>query len=422
MSDLLFLVHRIPYPPDKGEKIRAHHVLRHLAKNFRVHLGCFADDPDDEQYAGRLKEFCASTYVAPLSRRKAFARGVAALAMGGSLSEGYFRDARMTRWVAETMARVRPENIFVFCSAMAPYAMPYASAHRVVLDMVDVDSEKFRAYGEKANWPLGLLYARESRALLGLERRAAIAADRSFFVSREEAGIFLASAPEAAGRVDYFQNGVDLDYFDPARGYKNPFALETAPIVFTGTMDYRPNIEAVEWFAEKAFPAIERDHPKAEFWIVGSNPASRVEKLAQQAGVRVTGRVPDVRPYLAHAACVVAPLHIARGLQNKVIEAMAMARPVVVTPAAFEGLSATAGRDVLLADTPSRFADAVSSVLAGKAHGLGGRARLVAEADYNWTRNLAVLDKIFQAGSDTRPVRETSHRRELDAATMRIVS
>src|SRR5258705_7705358 len=301
MKDLLFLAHRMPFPPDKGDKIRAYHVLRHLARSFRVHLGCFSDDPNDAQYTDRLREHCASMFVAPLNRRIALARGLCALAGGDALSEGYFRDARMTRWVAETMTRVDPENIFVFCSSMAPYAAPYASTHHVLVDMVDVDSEKWRAYGEQAPWPLDRLYGRESRALLALERRAAMLFERSLFVSQAEADVFLRAAPETTGRVGFFQNGVDLDYFNPARVFANPFAAEVAPIVFTGAMDYRPNIEGVEWFAHKIFPQLRRNHPKAEFWIVGSYPSSRVTKLAQKPAIPVTGRGADIRPYLGHA-------------------------------------------------------------------------------------------------------------------------
>ena len=394
-GDLLFLAHRMPYPPDKGDKIRAYHVLRHLAKRFRVHLGCFADDPEDLRYTAQLSELCESTCILPLNRTKALARGLAGLALGRSLSERYFRDARMTRFVAELVARVKPESIFIYCSAMAPYAMPYARDHRVLLDMVDVDSEKWRAYSKNANWPVSRLYEREARAMLRLERRAAMAFDRSFFVSRAEADAFLAQAPEAAERIGYFQNGVDLNYFNPARAAADPFRAGSAPIVFVGRMDYRPNVEAVEWFARDMLPAIRRRHSNAKFWIVGASPAARVTRLASVPGVHVTGRVPDVRPYLAHAACIVAPLHIARGIQNKMLEAMAMARPVVATPAACEGLSMVAGQDVLVAETPAEFVDAVSAVLSGAADGLGAAARARAEGDYDWCGNLQVLDGLF---------------------------
>ena len=405
-GDLLYLAHRMPYPPDKGEKIRAYHVLKHLAENFRIHLGCFADDPADEKYAAPLQEICASVLVLPLNRKAALARGLAHLMMGGCLSEAYFRDARMTRFVAEMVQRHKPQAMFLYCSAMAPYAMPYASSYRVLMDMVDVDSEKYRAYSRNAAWPVSMLYAKEARALFALERRAALAFERSFFVSKAEADTFLRNAPEAAERVGYFHNGVDLDYFNPGQEFASPFGEGAVPVVFTGTMDYRPNVEAVAWFAESVFADVRRNHPQAEFWIVGANPAPRVLKLAEARGIRVTGRVPDVRPYLKHARCVVAPLHIARGVQNKVLEAMAMAKPVVATGAACEGISAAPGTDLLLAEGAEEFSAAIASVLNGHARHIADAARGRVEADYQWTSNLRCLDGLLADSTRKMNARE----------------
>jgi sugar transferase (PEP-CTERM/EpsH1 system associated) len=414
MEDILLLVHRIPFPPDKGEKIRAYHLLRHLARTHRVHLGCFVDDPHDLQHTDALKELCATVFVVGIDRKVSLARGLAALALGSSLSQAYFRDSRMARWTSETMARVNPSSIFVFCSAMAQYALPYAQSHRVIVDMVDVDSEKYRAYAESSKWPMKGLYLRESLALLRMERHTAKVAERSFFVSRAEADAFLAAAPEAKGKVGYFQNGVNYRHFDPALAFISPFAGQSSAIVFTGTMDYRPNIEAVEWFAKSCFPAIAQSHPSAQFWIVGANPSAGVNKLAREPGIRVTGRVPDVRPYLAHAACIVAPLHIARGVQNKVLEAMAMARPVVATPAACEGLSAIPGRDLVVAESPEQFHEAVCSVLTGKTADMGTMARRLIVNDYEWSKNLAVLDNWTAPNNHVRF--EEMGRRERQAA------
>jgi sugar transferase (PEP-CTERM/EpsH1 system associated) len=421
-GDLLYLAHRVPYPPDKGEKIRAYHVLKHLAENFRVHLGCFADDPADEQHTAPLKEICASVLVLPLNRKAALARGLLHLMLGGCLSEAYFRDARMTRFVSGIVHRTKPQAMFLYCSAMAPYAMPYASSCRVLLDMVDVDSEKYRAYSRNAAWPLSMLYAKEAQALFGLERRAALAFERSFFVSKAEADTFLRNAPEAAERVGYFHNGVDLNYFNPARDFPNPFGVDVLPIVFTGTMDYRPNVEAVTWFAEQVFADIRRHHAKAEFWIVGANPAPRVLKLAKVAGIRVTGRVADVRPYLKHARCVVAPLHIARGVQNKVLEAMAMAKAVVATEAACEGISAAPGTELLVAQDPAAFAAAVFSVLNGQARNIAHTARARVEADYEWTSNLQMLDGLLADGRRKVNARQEGRASQTAGAALGIAS
>jgi len=395
MRHLLFLAHRVPYPPDKGEKIRAYHALIHLAQRFKVHLGCFADDPDDLNHLPHLQEICETVRVVSLSRRQGLARALRGFASGSSLSEQYFRDAAMTRWASEIMRRFCPQSIYVFSSAMAPYALPYASSQRVILDMVDVDSEKWRVYSGKSSWPMSLIYARESRTLLAFERSAALAFDRCLFVSMAEAESFLRLVPEAADRVGHYDNGVDLVHFDPARSYANPFHANCEAIVFVGTMNYRPNIEAAEWFARDIFPRIRASRPAAEFWIVGADPASRVTRLSRLAGVRVTGRVEDVRPYLAHSACVVTPLQIAHGVQNKVLEAMAMSKPVVATPEAAEGISAVAGEELLIAETPSAFADAVMSVLSGGGFGLGRRARKRVESDHQWSRNLQVLDDLL---------------------------
>ena len=392
MRDLLYLSHRVPFPPDKGDKIRSYHALTYLAQRFKIHLGCFVDDTDDEEHLPALRALCETLHAVPLKRRGGLVRGLCGFATGASFSENYFRDARMSSWVAGTMHRVRPKTIFVYSSAMAPYAMPYRSAHCVIADMVDVDSQKWLAYGARALWPMSFAYRLESRRLLSLERGAALAFDHCLFVSRAEAETFLRLVPEAADRVACYENGVDLDYFDPRHSFPSPFDEDRQAIVFTGTMNYRPNIDAAEWFALHVLPSVRAVKPQAEFWIVGNHPAARVVRLSQLPSVHVTGRVQDVRPYLAHAACIVAPLQIARGVQNKILEAMAMAKPLVATPQAQEGIHAISGEDLLLAEAPSAFSDAVTSILDGRHPGLGSRARKYVEANHDWTRTLKTLD------------------------------
>jgi sugar transferase (PEP-CTERM/EpsH1 system associated) len=195
-----------------------------------------------------------------------------------------------------------------------------------------------------------------------------------------------------SGKVGYLENGVDLDRFDPAESRFSPFGAYGQPIVFTGAMDYRPNIDAVLWFAAEIFPGIRHEHANAEFWIVGGNPSSTVRALSRKPGIFVTGAVPDVRPYLAHACCAVAPMRIARGVQNKVLEAMAMAKPVVLTPAALEGLHAAPDRDLLVASDPCAFARCVSEILSGCWYALGQEARACVEQKHRWAQNLSVLD------------------------------
>jgi sugar transferase (PEP-CTERM/EpsH1 system associated) len=292
---------------------------------------------------------------------------------------------------------------FVFSSAMAPYLMHARRMFRV-LDLVDVDSEKWAAYAAEAKHPMRALWAREARTLLALERRAVAAFDHALLVSEHEWRHFAALAPDLAGRAGWMRNGVDLRWFDPALALASPFRDSGSNVVFTGRMDYRPNIDAVCWFTREVLPALHHRRPDARFWIVGAAPAPAVKALAGLHRVHVTGRVDDTRPYIAHAAAVVAPLRIARGVQNKVLEAMAMARPVVTTPAAFEGIEARPGRDLLLAEDAPAMAARVAEVLEGRHPALGAAARRAVETAHQWPVTLQPLDRLFAPAPQKEPV------------------
>ena len=426
MRDLLFLAHRIPYPPDKGEKIRAWHMFLHLAQRFRMHLGCFVDDPDDAGRVDELRPLCADLVCIPINRRLQRLKALARARPGQPLTLGYFHDARLQRWVDATLAHHAIRHIFVYSSAMAHYVMPTvppsegsvtapmwvfeetpaggslgkSDATPVrVLDMVDVDSAKWSAYAATAGWPARAVFAREGRTLLALERRAARAFTRSIFVSEAEWKHFVTLAPEATATTGWVDNGVDLAHFSPALAFDDPFPATTpngAPwLVFTGRMDYRPNIDAVSWFASAVMPGLRARVPDARFAIVGAAPAEAVSRLAELPGVIVTGRVADTRPWLAHASIVVAPLRIGRGTQNKVLEGMAMARPVIATPEAFEGVQAMPERDILLAGGAEQTIERIIEVLSGHHPELGAAARRAMERRHDWAVTLAKLDDLF---------------------------
>ncbi|WP_376087649.1 TIGR03087 family PEP-CTERM/XrtA system glycosyltransferase [Roseomonas sp. CCTCC AB2023176] len=395
---LLFLAHRIPYPPEKGEKIRSWHMLSHLARDWEVELGCLVDDPADLDHLPFLRTVCARV-EAPFvgSKRSSALRALLRARPGAPLSLGWFHDTGLATWVDEGLAARRYGAALAYSSAVAPYVMGDAarSIRRRVLDLVDVDSEKWRAYAADARLPMRYVWAREATTLLAFERRAAMEFDRAIFVSEEEARCFARLAPECADRLDHVDNGVDLSRFAAASRGESPFGNAPA-IVFTGTMDYRPNVEAVTWFADAVLPRLRDRDPAPDFWIVGQNPSAAVRALADRPGVHVTGPVPDVRPYIGHAAVAVAPLLIARGIQNKVLEAMAMARPVVATPQAYEGVRASAGRDLLVADGAEETAARVAEVLDGRHPGLGDRARAAVMSGHDWGATLRRLDAILE--------------------------
>jgi sugar transferase (PEP-CTERM/EpsH1 system associated) len=407
MRNLLFLSHRLPYPPDKGEKIRAWHILRHLTRTHRIHVGCLIDDPADWRHLPFLRSFCAEVGCFEINRSRQRLKALLKLRPGRALTLDYFHDPRLRRWVDETLSTGKIDDIFVFSSSMAPYVMS-ARARTRLLDMVDVDSEKWAAYANHFRWPRRSIWAREAKTLLAFEREAAAHFDRTFFVSEDELRRFVALAPECADRCGWVENGVDFARFSPDLPFESPFPDSAPSIVFTGTMDYWPNVDAVAWFAREVMPLLRQRPISPQFHIVGANPGREVMRLAEAPDVHVTGRVPDTRPFIAHASVVVTPLRIARGIQNKVLEGMAMAKPVVASPQAFEGVRAQPGRELLVADGAAATARAVSDVLDGAHQELGAAARAAIERSYDWSATLSVLDASFcDKGARQEPPRRT---------------
>jgi sugar transferase (PEP-CTERM/EpsH1 system associated) len=290
--------------------------------------------------------------------------------------------------VKRTVAARGIERIVMFSSSMGQFvSAQIAKRARCVIDFCDIDSDKWRQYAHRHRWPLSLVYAREARVLerteLDLARRFAA----SLFVSDREAGFFRGLIPERAERIHAVRNGVDAAYFDP----DVPLAAVTVPagrnVVFTGAMDYWANVEGVKWFVQEIWPKVRATHPDANFLIVGSRPAQAVLELASAPGVIVTGGVPDVRPFIRASHVSVAPLRIARGVQNKVLEAMAMKRFVVATPPAVQGIDVTLPADVRVESTPDSFAHAVCTRL--EQGGVSEANRAFVLQHYDWAGNLA---------------------------------
>jgi len=410
MPNLLFLMQRLPYPLIKGEKIRNWHILNYLTKWYDVHFGCLIDDPADAQHIDTVRALCKDMFTAPLDRKRAKLTCLTGLLTGEPLSVTFFRDRGLRRWVEDVMTRVKPEMTFVNSSNMAPYVLDLPRTGKLVVELGDVDSEKFRSYSETAGPPMRQVYRREWRLVRKLERRVALEADRSVLVTEAEAALLRSHVPAAAGKIVGISCGVDHRYFDPSHAFAAPFPPGPPAFVFTGTMDYLPNIDAVIWFAREVLPIIRRTIPGTRFFIVGGSPADAVRALASIEGVTVTGRVPDVRPYVSHATAAIAPMRIARGIQNKVLEAMAMAKPVIVTSGALEGIDAVPGRDLILADDAAAFADAAirltgpdgNATREGVAQGEAAR-RLILER-YDWDACLSGFDDLMRPAALTRDV------------------
>ncbi|TCP98057.1 glycosyl transferase family 1 [Sphingomonas sp. PP-F2F-A104-K0414] len=422
---LLFLAHRVPFPPDRGDKIRSFHILQYLARRTPVHLVAFADDEADFDPPAAFTDLLASCKILP--RKKSQKRAaIEALATGKPVSLTAFASAAMQAAVDRVLPEVT--STYCFSGQMAQY-LPVGGPP-VVMDFVDVDSAKFAGFADDARGPMRWMMLREARLLGAFEHNVAARASASLFVSEAEARVFREGG--ATGQILAVENGIDSETFDPDGSYRSlsrhpgegrgpvgkvavtAFRLSLSPspnwapasagegngvggqaplIVFTGQMDYRPNIDAVTWFARDILPLIRKRH-SAHFAIVGRAPTAAVKALAGDH-VTVTGAVDDVRGWLAAAAVCVAPLKLARGIQNKVLEAMAMARPVVASTAAAEGIDHA--DTIRVADTAQDFADRIAALIEtpGTAAALGQAARAQVIRRYGWDARLAPLDALL---------------------------
>ena len=397
MAEILFLVHRAPWPPDRGDRIRSWHMFEALAKLAPVHVAALADNEAEAEVArSKMAPLCASLRieVRNVSRPVALAQAVL---HGEPVSNRLFRNGVLAGHVRDLLARGNITHIVAFSGQMAQY-LPADFAGPVLMDFVDVDSAKFATYAaQDKRQPLHWVHKREAERLGAYEAEVARRVDASLFVSAAEAALFRGRSGLGEDRVRAVENGIDTDKFDPALAHEVVGQGEGPLAVFTGQMDYRPNIDAVRWFAADILPLIRQRHPLARFAIVGRAPTDEVRALAALPGVVVTGEVPDVRPWLAAADAVVAPLLLARGIQNKLLEAMAMARPVIASAAAAEGIDAVPGQHLLVADSAAGIADAVADLfddpMRSAEMGVAARARMIAR--YGWDARLAPLGQLL---------------------------
>lgn len=383
-TTVLVLCHRIPYPANKGDKIRNYHLITELGKYANVVLGCFIDDDFDNQYTSQLAAFVQRCVALPLSKRRRCFNAVKALLRGTSVTEAYYEHPAMHQWVAQQLAHV--DHVLVTSSAMARY-IPETFLKTKIIDFVDYDSAKWAFYAQSHRWPMRWLYQREATLLARYEQQLVHVFDKSYFVSRSEASQFCQRlAVQQQSRVSAFNNGVDTDHYDPAL-FSQAQRMEPGCVVFTGEMNYPPNVDAVCWFVRDVLALIKSS---VRFYIVGRNPTAEVLALSNEH-VIVTGRVDDVRPYLARAQLVVAPMLFARGVKNKVLEAMAMAKPIVGTHAAFHGLETLChGEQVKIADTATAFAHACDELLQRPCQLVQSHRQLI-EANFSWQRAVAPL-------------------------------
>ena len=389
MGEILFLAHRVPWPPNRGDKIRSHHFLQKLMDFAPVHVACFAEDEAERQTGWERKNELASCEIV-LRQKPKWQAGIEALVSGKPVSLTSFESDALEDHVADTVATRPIDCIFVFSGQMAQF-IPADFAGRVVMDFADVDSAKFESYAEEGLGPMAWIHRREGRLLQAFEKAVAERADHSLFVSEAEAALFRARSGLSDDRIKAMGNGIDLAFYGAVD--IKPADSDQPMILFTGQMDYQPNIQAVQSFSNQVMPDILARFPDARFVVVGRAPTDKVRQLDGRNGTVVIGSVDDIRSWIRAAAVVVAPLRIARGIQNKVLEAMAMAKPVVVSQCAAEGIEAINGEHFLVAASVAEEARLICELLDDpqRAGRLGEQAQRLIHAKYSWETQLADL-------------------------------
>lgn len=397
---VLFLSHRMPFPPDRGDKIRSHHILKKLATFAPVHVATFADDDRDMAEEVELASLARSYQLVRRVKPLALA-GVQALYQRVPVGLTAFHHHDIAAYVARVLTEFPIDTIYVFSGQMGQY-VPSGFEGRVICDFVDVDSAKHDAYGEREEGLQGWVQRREGRLLRAEEQRLACRADVSLLISAEEAALFAARLdPVARGQCDVrvLGNGTDSVYFDPAAARSHPelARLPQPRLIFTGQMDYAPNIDAARRAATRIMPLVRAALPDASFHIVGRSPPPELRALEGLEGCRVWGGVDDVRPFLIAADAALIPLEIARGVQNKVLEAMAMALPVVLTAAAATGIPAEPDRHFAVADCDEDLARCVIDLLSqpGRGWSMSVEARKFVVERMSWPAALAPLRQLL---------------------------
>lgn len=389
---ILFLVHRIPYPPDKGEKIRAFHELKYLGAEHTIDFFCFADSAEEAKGQWRLRDFCRSIYVETRSPAFAKLRMARNLWRGESLTDGFFFSSKFRDEVRNSLARERYDLILVYSSSMAQY-VPEPAPAPVVIDFVDVDSDKWANYARFSKFPFSWLYSREARLMARTEAQAAEAASMSVVCTAQEAA---ALSRYGRFRVEVVANGVSRPTTSLGSYLPEEIRKLQPYVLFVGQMDYFPNVDAVEYFAEEMLPQVRKQHPDVRFVIAGRNPTGRVRRLGRNSAVVVTGTVPDVQPYVLGAAAFVAPFRIAHGIQNKILEALAVGTPVVSTARPAAAIGARHGEHLLIAERPEEFAQCVINLLedSGLRQRLKGAPDLL-RATFDWQTNLKRFESLL---------------------------
>jgi sugar transferase (PEP-CTERM/EpsH1 system associated) len=388
--NILYLTHRVPFPLDKGERIRHFHLLKFLSRRANVHLACLADEPVADGTTATLRQLCERLAIVPLGAGR-WLRALGSFASGRTVTEGAFRSPALRAVLRDWARETRFQSVFLSSSSMVSFCFESEELRSVpcVVDLADVDSQKWLDFAAASWGPRAWLYRTEGRRLRRLEQSLGARARAVTLVSEAEANLYRSICPDAS--VHAVTNGVTLD----CPGFDAPPDEDTC--VFVGVLDYAPNVDGICWFCREIWPAIQARRPGAKVLVVGRKPAPEVMGLGELPGVEIVGQVPDVRRYLAQASVVIVPLRLARGLQNKVLEGLAMKKAVVASPTCLAGIRAEPGVHLLAASTADEWVESILRLLADPAlrRKIGSAGRAYVEERHRWERCLEPFSSLF---------------------------
>ena len=388
---MFFICQRVPFPPDRGDKITTFNEIRHLSAKHEVHVFCLADGKPDLDNIPGLRRYAQSVTAVPVIGWTSKLRALKAMFVREPLSVAAFDETKLHNAIRKKFVELQPDLIMVYSCNVAQYAEHFPEVPRI-MQFAELDSSRWGQFALRSRSPLRWVYAIEQRRFFAYERHIARTFSHALVCTAAEQRDFERLIPSVP--VSLVGNGVDLEYFR-SRG----IAKQPGSIVFTGVMDYFPNIDAVAWFCDEVLPIVQRQVPEAGLTICGSRPAAAVRRLAKKRGVAVTGRVPDTRPYLDEAEVFVAPMRMARGIQNKLLEALSMGLPCVASKATATATVVPDGEGLLRADEPREFAGHVVRLLRDGEFraAMARKARAAAEAHYRWDEQMACLDRVIAA-------------------------
>jgi sugar transferase (PEP-CTERM/EpsH1 system associated) len=389
--NILYVCHRFPFPPKRGGKIRPFNMIRHFsASGHRVTVCSLARSANEAAEGQGIAAYCADFEIAQVSEPVQFARMIARMPLPTPSSMGYFFSPALRDAVRKRLAAQSWDLIFVHCSSVAQYV---EHVHNVpkILDFGDMDSQKWLEYANYKPYPFSWGYRFEGAKMMRAEARLARHFDLCTATTRSEWQTL--EDYETGAVTDWFPNGVDSEFFCPGDEL-----YDANTISFVGRMDYYPNQECMSRFCDEVWPTLRSRRPSLKLLVVGAEPSPAIRRLGERPGISVTGSVPDVRPYVRSSAAMVAPLAIARGTQNKILEAMAMGVPVITSRVAAGGVDAEAGEHLIVADTPGEQVDAIIRLLDSpderRRLALAGRQRILSH--HSWARSMLRLDGIVE--------------------------